>query len=47
MVKAVSMGTMAVNGTDGSDGSNGLNSLVATSTELPGSNCANGGTKLM
>ena len=35
-----------MNGTDGSDGSNGLNSLVATSTELPGSNCANGGTKI-
>ena len=39
-------GNDGINGTDGSDGSNGLNSLVATSTELPGSNCANGGTRI-
>jgi OmcA/MtrC family decaheme c-type cytochrome len=33
-------------GDDGSDGSNGLSSLTSTSTEAPGTNCANGGQKI-
>ncbi|MDX1815031.1 MAG: hypothetical protein R3239_03645, partial [Thermodesulfobacteriota bacterium] len=33
-------------GDDGSNGSNGFNTLVLTSTEDPGTNCANGGQKI-
>lgn len=32
-----------LNGADGSDGSNGSNTIIVTSTENPGANCANGG----
>lgn len=34
------------NGTNGTDGSNGLTSLIATTTEIAGENCAAGGTKI-
>lgn len=34
------------NGSDGTDGSDGLNSLIRTTTESPGSNCANGGIRI-
>jgi len=34
------------NGTDGVIGSNGYNSLIKTTTESPGGNCANGGKKV-
>src|SRR5688572_4289667 len=35
-----------INGTNGSNGSNGFNSLIKTSAELPGLNCATGGLKV-
>jgi len=39
-------GTQGAPGNDGVDGTDGLNTLVSTSTETGGSNCANGGIKL-
>lgn len=42
----VCTGGNGTNGTDGSDGSNGLTSLIATTTEIAGENCAAGGTKI-
>ena len=39
-------GQDGTNGADGADGENGIHALVATSTESPGPNCANGGLKL-
>lgn len=43
---AGSPGANGVNGTNGINGSNGQNSLVKTSTESAGGNCATGGVKL-
>jgi hypothetical protein len=39
-------GSIGMTGSAGSNGSNGLNSLVKSTTEAPGSNCATGGVKL-
>lgn len=39
-------GSNGTNGTNGSNGTNGLNSLIKTSTELAGINCATGGLKV-
>jgi hypothetical protein len=39
-------GTDGMNGAAGASGANGANSLVMTSVEQPGANCATGGTKL-
>ncbi len=39
-------GMNGTDGTDGTDGSDGLTSLISTTVEQPGANCANGGFRL-
>jgi len=41
-----STGPQGIAGTNGTNGSNGFNTLVKTTTELAGANCATGGTKV-
>jgi hypothetical protein len=43
---ACSDGTDGQNGSNGSNGSNGLTGLLAITSESPGSNCVNGGTRV-
>ncbi|KAB5492001.1 DUF7151 family protein [Flagellimonas hadalis] len=39
-------GIDGIDGTDGTDGTDGLTSLISTTVEEPGTNCANGGFRL-